>query len=784
MYYSSRLAQAHDLEYRAAVTELLLSTSRWLIAATLIIYFGFLLATVIWPVQLAVNTWLVAPAGILLLLAALWLLPRSYLAAQLLWQATMAASITLAVYLFQQPELAVFYILLPMTASVCLGWRSGLAADVVIALLLAWLRLGLVQPPPGTAILIGVLAGGAFAGLLGWASTRAVLTTTAWSLNSYRAARRNLEDARDHRAQLAQAVKELDAAYVRLERLNQMLNQARAEAEETKDARNRFSLAISHELRTPLNFIIGFSEIMMKTPTTYAPLHRWPPGLYDDIQEIYKSCKHLMQLVNDVLDLGQIDNLRMDLIKEWIPMAQIVEEVRGMMQRGFELKGIALRTEIEPALPPVYVDRTRIRQVLLNLVNNSLRYTDAGATTIRAAVQDGELLVCVADTGVGIPDEDIAQVFEEFQQVNKDSWRRREGAGLGIPISKRFVELHGGRMWVESDVGIGTRFFFTLPLAPGASGASGAGRTVLRRPGGDAAYWQALSGAPEESNNAFVVSDDPAAGEVLAPYVEGWALTTITPQDDVAAHVRARLPRALLLDSATIHQLPVSAILDELPYDLPILSFHFPGRTAENKYLPPCVRQRLVKPFSNQALLAALDALGPQVRRLLVVDDDRAMVRLITRVLAGNAAQGSANPYELMAAQGEEEALALLAVAAPDAILLDVAQPDGGRLPLLEQAQQQATPVILITAFDGGDVGSGSGRQVLRLEMRRPLSRHELSSVLKTLLEDVHPTVPPHVSASLAAKSPLQERAALPEAGGVPESLADGRHQSASSENR
>ena len=487
------------------------STSRLLITATAVIYFVFLGATVVWPVQLALNTWLIAPASIVLLLVALWLLPRSYLAALLLWQVTMAASITLAVYLFQQADLAAFYILLPMTASVCLGWRAGLAAQILISLLMVWLSSELAQPPT-VALQIAVMAGGAIAGVLGWASTRAVLTTTAWSLDSYRT-----PDS------LRRCARSPCPACAGGQGIRRGLHAARAVKPDVEPGTRRgrrdqrcatvSSLAISHELRTPLNFIIGFSEIMMKTPAIYAPLQRWPPGLYDDIQEIYKSCKHLMQLVNDVLDLGQIDNLRMDLLKEWISIAQIVEEVWDMMQRGFDLKGIALLTEIESDLPPVYVDRTRIRQVILNLVNNSLRYTDKGATTIRVQAQENELLVCVADTGTGIAEADIPRVFEEFQQVNKDSWRRREGAGLGIPISKRFVELHGGRMWVESELDKGASFYFTLPLLAGMV------RTVTRGAESDAQYWQAVTGQPKDLKNVLVVSTDPAAGEVLAPCV-------------------------------------------------------------------------------------------------------------------------------------------------------------------------------------------------------------------------------------------------------------------------
>ncbi len=377
---------------------------------------------------------------------------------------------------------------------------------------------------------------------------RAVLTVTEWSLYSFQQAQKNLADARDHQAKLAQVVKELDSANIRLDRLNHTLVLARAEAEEAKDARNRFALAISHELRTPLNFIISFSEIMVNTPTTYASLARWPRGLYNDIQEIYRSSKHLMRLVNDVLDLGQIENLRMNLIKEWISLSQVVSEVIGMVHRSFELKKIDLQSDIEPDLPLVYIDRTRIRQVLLNLVNNSLQFTDTGSVIIRLQHHEKDtLMITVEDTGAGVAQEDIPRIFEDFQQASQDSWRRREGSGLGIPISKRLIELHGGQMWAESKLGLGTRFFFTIPVA------------VFNHPAGmvdkdrEEKYWMMMKERAEKGKNILVVSSDPAAGEIITPYVDHFMLSTVSPKDDICSLAKILIPSAIFVDQLVAH---------------------------------------------------------------------------------------------------------------------------------------------------------------------------------------------------------------------------------------
>jgi CheY-like chemotaxis protein len=528
-----------------------------------------------------------------------------------------------------------------------------------------------------------------------------------------------------------------------------MLILARAEAEEAKDARNRFALAISHELRTPLNFIISFSEIMVKTPDTYSPLSRWPAGLYDDVQEIYRSSKHLMRLVNDVLDLGQIENLRMNLIKEWISLSQIISEVAGMVQRAFDLKGIELCTEVEPDLPLVFVDRTRIRQVLLNLVNNSLRFTDQGSVTLRLRRhEDNTLLVSVEDTGTGIAKEDLPRIFGEFEQVSKDSWRRREGAGLGIPISKSFIELHGGQMWVESELGKGTRFFFTIPVV--ARGEA-AGQMEKDR---DEQYWKRLKEKAEQGKNILVISQDPAAGDTLAPYVDGYSLITVLPDDGLIAQAAALLPFAIFLDQTVSEDSRVQSELNRLPYDLPVISFSFPGNPTHPHDLPDCVRYYLVKPFTNQVLVDAIQSLGNDVHRLLVVDDDPAMINLVTRALRSRRKGRSDRKYQLAAATTGQEAMDQLKRDRPDAILLDVSLPDISGMDVLQEAQKRGIPIIFITAHEWPQVFPAHEYKALHVQMRRPLSRYELPLVLKNLLEVIHPRYPADLSELIRSTTP------------------------------
>ena len=239
-------------------------------------------------------------------------------------------------------------------------------------------------------------------------------------------------------------LKNLDQTYYQLERVNHTLVLARAKAEEAQEARDRFALAVSHELRTPLNFILGFSEMMVNSPDTYAELEEWPPGLYEDVEEIYQSSTHLLGLVNDILDLGQIEARQMTLFKETVDLSQLIDEVKAMIEPVVLRKGLWFKTDIAPELPPVFIDSTRIRQVLLNLINNALRFTETGGITVAVEANQDNILVRVEDTGTGIAKADIPKLFEAFRQVGEVNWRRHHGSGLGIPISRRFIQLHGG----------------------------------------------------------------------------------------------------------------------------------------------------------------------------------------------------------------------------------------------------------------------------------------------------------------------------------------------------
>jgi len=227
-------------------------------------------------------------------------------------------------------------------------------------------------------------------------------------------------------------------------------------------AKEEFVANVSHELRTPLNMIIGFSEMIPELAHVYGVA--LPPALLSDIAAIRRNSQHLARLVDDVLDLSQVDAGRMALRKEWTSLREIVDEAILAVRALFESKGLSVETQIPSDLPEAFCDSTRIRQVMLNLLSNAGRYVKRGGVQVRVRQEQNELMVTVTDTGPGIAPADQQRLFQPFQQLESSLRHRSGGSGLGLTISKRFVEMHGGKMWLESQVGVGTTFGFSLPV--------------------------------------------------------------------------------------------------------------------------------------------------------------------------------------------------------------------------------------------------------------------------------------------------------------------------------
>jgi signal transduction histidine kinase len=223
--------------------------------------------------------------------------------------------------------------------------------------------------------------------------------------------------------------------------------------------KSQFLANMSHELRTPLNAILGYSELVLDD--IYGAV---PDKARAALERVQSNGKHLLGLINDVLDLSKIEAGRLTLSLADYSLNEVVASVVASVEAMAADKQLALKLDVPKGLPAGRGDEQRIRQVLLNLASNAIKFTDTGEVAIRARLADGTFQVSVSDTGPGIAPEDQAKLFQDFQQADNSSTRKKGGTGLGLAISKRFVELHGGRIWLESEPGTGSTFSFELPV--------------------------------------------------------------------------------------------------------------------------------------------------------------------------------------------------------------------------------------------------------------------------------------------------------------------------------
>jgi GAF domain-containing protein/HAMP domain-containing protein len=228
--------------------------------------------------------------------------------------------------------------------------------------------------------------------------------------------------------------------------------------------KSEFLANMSHELRTPLNAIIGFSEVLLER--MFGELSDKQAEYLDDI---VASGRHLLSLINDILDLSKVEAGRMELDLASFDLRAALDNALTLVRERAVRHRIALRMAVDQRLGQIVADERKVKQILLNLLSNALKFTpEGGQVTLGAELADGSVEISVTDTGIGIAAEDQEAIFEEFRQAGGDYARKREGTGLGLALVRKFVELHGGRIWVKSEVGRGSTFTFTLPLRPGS----------------------------------------------------------------------------------------------------------------------------------------------------------------------------------------------------------------------------------------------------------------------------------------------------------------------------
>ena len=256
--------------------------------------------------------------------------------------------------------------------------------------------------------------------------------------------------------------------YIHYEGTMDKLRELNSKIEAASVAKSQFLANMSHEFRTPLNAIIGFTEVLQDQIP--GPLNT---EQLEYLGDIHDGGQLLLRLINDVLDLSKVEAGRLELFYETFPIAQTVRETITTLRGQADKKGLEIRGELPPDLGLITADQIRFKQVLYNLLSNAVKFTDQGGVTVSATIEGAQLHLVIADTGIGIRAEDMNRIFIEFSQVDASHARRHEGTGLGLALSKRLVEAHRGRIWAESNFGVGSAFHVLLPLRPGESAENG-----------------------------------------------------------------------------------------------------------------------------------------------------------------------------------------------------------------------------------------------------------------------------------------------------------------------
>ena len=683
MWQAMRLSQKTSPDFVSSAEDLVHTTTRNLIAVTAGLYVTWhLFATINWPHFMGWRMWLIAPVMALATGLAWMALRRDILLAQVTWLVGLAVAVCLATVLVQEPHIALFLCLLPLMAVVTIGLPAGIVGELAV-IGLSWglasrtLGLGPWLPPD---VATQVVLGGAVCGLVGWFASDALFTAIHWSLYSFNQARESMEEARNRRGQLAQVLKDLDQAYYRLERANTALVAAWKAAEEAERFKTELAANVSHELRTPLNLIIGFAEIMMTSPESYGNVPI--PGPYrSDLNAIYNNAQHLLALVDDVLDLARLEAGKLSITRAQVSLPVLIREATNMVADYVAAKGLQFNVHLAENLPELWIDRLRIRQALLNLLVNAARFTKQGSITVDVTRQGDEVMVRVTDTGQGIRDEDLPHVFKEFQptELHESGWH--SGTGLGLPISRKFVTMHQGRMGVESTYLQGSTFWFTLPCGARESIGDSAGMLTHAEPVGR---------INDEERIVVLVHQDPTAARMLQRYLDHHHLVAAETAEEGLALARDLRAIALLCD--------VREPLPDATQDGTIVvRCHLPSSSEAAKALG--VGQFLTKPVSREELLAALDRVGRPTKRVLIADDDPEVVRLFQRMLRGRIA-----PQDCLEAYDGAEAWALLQEERPDLVVLDLMMPNmTGQEVLKRMAQDPALrdiPVIVVSAHE------------------------------------------------------------------------------------
>mgnify|MGYP000457009965 CR=1 FL=1 len=483
-----------------------------------------------------------------------------------------------------------------------------------------------------------------------------------------------------------------------LRRKNVELEQQTQKTQEASDTLKKFLATFSHELRSPLNSIIGFSDLLT---TQFDELP--PESIQEFMKNINASGKHLQQIINDILDLSKIEAGRMELHIASYPISYFEESLRRVLAAQVKEKDIHLDIQFSPEFEEIVVDQTRFRQILINLVSNAIKFSKQGGRVVVSSDRVGnDIQYEVKDEGTGIKPEELPHLFKPFRATNRKEVNS-QGIGLGLAISKKLVELHGGSIWIESEYGKGTTVRFRIPLVIDATSERLKQAEMLL----DALKRESMREGTGEQPLALIVEDSPQAAELLRMHIESAGYRVEVARDGVEAIEKAKHlhPNVITLDLL----LPVKdgwQVMKELKRHplckhIPIIIVSIIDE--KNLGFSLGAVDYFVKPVSKEDLLAAMDRVRLQphadarVPKVLVIDDDRAATDLI-EVILGNEG------YEVLKAYHGREGLELALREKPDVIILDLIMPEMSGLNVAYQLKQhhvtRSIPIIVLTSME------------------------------------------------------------------------------------
>jgi signal transduction histidine kinase/CheY-like chemotaxis protein len=486
---------------------------------------------------------------------------------------------------------------------------------------------------------------------------------------------------------------ELGALAANLNRMNDELGRLYRDLETASRHKSEFLASMSHELRTPLNAIIGFSEVLGEE--MFGPLNERQA---DYVNDILTSGRHLLSLINDILDLSKIEAGKMELELSTFSLPAMLEASLSMIRERAAGHGITLGLDVAPEVGDITADERKVKQVIFNLLSNAVKFTpDGGRIDVIARCPSDEVEVAVRDTGLGIGPEDQERVFEAFQQAGQ-----REGSGLGLALTRRFVDLHGGRITLDSEPGAGSTFTFTLPLRHPAPSEEQRETHPERETAGMAAASADLAPAGPAM---LVIEDDERAAELLRIYLEdGGFSVTLAPDGDAGINAARRLrPAAIILD-LLLPDLSGWDVLTQLKgdpglADIPVVIVSMIDERGKGYALGAA--DYLVKPVVRDDLLDALRPLtgtrsiGEKPVKILAVDDDPIALELVGTVL-------EAEGYTVFHAQDGEDGISVALRELPDLVILDLLMPGIDGFEVVEQLRADPRtaeiPIVVLTA--------------------------------------------------------------------------------------